>query len=260
MKFLLSAVFIIFYDSSGIPACSCSLRSRDGRSLRPASFERIGRGFLKVADWILMLVHKLPSMTWIRGRPEGWQMVMYILCILGWAFLRSRKTKIFGKMSLVAGCFILLILRFPEDRIICMDVGQGDGICIMTAAGQTVFVDGGSSDVDGIFQYRLEPLMKYYGLRKIDAWLLTHGDRDHISGIEEALEGGRTEIGKILLPDTEGDEVLENIQELAESREIEVERICRGNRFSAGILALNVCIRKPGLHRGTETMNLWSCL
>lgn len=227
-----------FYNFFMIPLVSLLVPAAFGAGMAgvcglPLLSELAG-AFLKVADWILMLVHKLPSMTWICGRPEGWQMGMYILCILGWAFLRSRKTKIFGKMSLVAGCFILLILRFPEDRIICMDVGQGDGICIITAAGQMVFVDGGSSDVDGIFQYRLEPLMKYYGLRKIDAWLLTHGDRDHISGIEEALEGGRTEICKILLPDTEGDKVLENIQELAESRKIEVERIFRGNRFSAG--------------------------
>ena len=78
-----------------------------------------------------------------------------------------------------------------------MDVGQGDGICIMTEEGQTLFIDGGSSDVKALFQYRLETLMKYYGLRKIDLWLLTHGDEDHISGIREALEEGRAEIEKL---------------------------------------------------------------
>ena len=33
----------------------------------------------------------------------------------------------------------------------------------MTEEGQTLFIDGGSSDVKALFQYRLEPLMKYYG-------------------------------------------------------------------------------------------------
>lgn len=115
-----------------------------------------------------------------------------------------------------------------------MDVGQGDGICIMTEEGQTLFIDGGSLDVKALFQYRLEPLMKYYGLRKIDLWLLTHGDEDHISGIREALEEGRAEIEKIAFPDIDGDEALENIEILAKKRGISVVRLLRGDEFEAG--------------------------
>lgn len=215
--------------------------------------------FLKAADVILGLVHKLPSMTWVCGRPEFWQIFLYMFCILGWAFLRKTKVNICGKIALAAGCAILLILRFPEDRIICMDVGQGDGICIMTAEGQTLFIDGGSSDVKGIFEYRIEPLLKYYGIRKVDMWLLTHGDGDHVSGIEEALEAGRTEIGEIVLTDIYGDEVLENIRAQAEKRGIPVEKICRGSRFKAGAFIFDCLYPKassPGKDRNNESMVL----
>ena len=85
-----------------------------------------------------------------------------------------------------------------------------------------------------LFQYRLEPLMKYYGLRKIDLWLLTHGDEDHISGIREALEEGRAEIEKIAFPDIDGDDALENIEILAKKRGIPVVRLLRGDEFEAG--------------------------
>ena len=209
---------------------------------------------LKAADGILAGVHRLPSMTWVCGKPEGWQVLLYIFCILGWAFLRKRKKKISGRLLLASGCLILLILRLPADRIICMDVGQGDGICIMTEEGQTLFIDGGSSDVKALFQYRLEPLMKYYGLRKIDLWLLTHGDEDHISGIREALEEGRAEIEKIAFPDIDGDEALENIEILAKKRGISVVRLLRGDEFEAGNFHFD-CLHPVGTAVGGDKNN-----
>ena len=66
-------------------------------------------------------------------------------------------------------------------------------------------MDGGSSDVKKVYQYRIEPTLKYYGIRKIDAWFLTHGDSDHVSGLREALENSAVPVKQIILPDVSDD-------------------------------------------------------
>lgn len=66
-----------------------------------------------------------------------------------------------------------------------MDVGQGDAIFVRFENGKTMFIDGGSSDVSNVGKYRIEPYLRYMGVRKIDYWIITHMDYDHISGFEE---------------------------------------------------------------------------
>ena len=103
-------------------------------------------------------------------------MIIFIAIFVCGSFLVGKRRKT-GQALLVFGCLFLLLLRFPKDQIIFMDVGQGDGICILTEKGQAVLVDGGSSDVKNVYKYRIEPVLKYYGVEKIQAWFLSHGDK-----------------------------------------------------------------------------------
>ena len=137
------------------------------------------------------------------------------------------------------GCFILMFVREWPDQILCIDVGQGDGICIFSENGQAILVDGGSSDVKKVYQYRIEPMLKYYGIRKIDAWFLTHGDSDHVSGAEEVLEGDMIPVHRIILPDVSTDETLNEIREMAEQQDIPVMTVRPGDRLKAGNFELS---------------------
>lgn len=85
----------------------------------------------------------------------------------------------------------ILLIR-PTDRaeLDILDVGQGDGIYLCTADGVSVFIDGGSSDVSEVGNYRILPFLKYKGVGQIDYWFVSHTDKDHISGLEEALASG----------------------------------------------------------------------
>lgn len=74
-----------------------------------------------------------------------------------------------------------------------LDVGQGDCIFLCGPAGNTYFIDGGSSDVEQVGKYRIEPFLKSQGVGEVDYVFLTHGDKDHYSGILEMLE--RQEVG-----------------------------------------------------------------
>ena len=69
-------------------------------------------------------------------------------------------------------------------------MGQGDGTFLRTKENAAVFVDGGSSNVKSVGTYRMLPFLKAKGVRKIDYWLVSHGDFDHISGLLEVLESG----------------------------------------------------------------------
>ena len=209
---------------------------------KPGAF--VGTICLKAVDGLLWIVHKLPSKAIVCGKPELWQMIIFIAIFVCGSFLVGKRRKT-GQALLVFGCLFLLLLRFPKDQIIFMDVGQGDGICILTEKGQAVLVDGGSSDVKNVYKYRIEPVLKYYGVEKIQAWFLSHGDKDHVSGIEEALEKNR-KIGTILLPDVNGDETLDKIRLQAQERKINVKEMHPGDKVSAGNFEM-ICLYPDAL-------------
>ena len=62
-----------------------------------------------------------------------------------------------------------------------------------------------------MWQYRIDSTLKYYGIRKLDAVFLSHGDMDHINGIEQMLgqyhtnlagqNAGDVTIDRIVVPD-----------------------------------------------------------
>lgn len=192
-------------------------------------------------DRILQLVHQLPSAVWVCGRPELWQLILYILLLGTSMVMIAKGGKKAWKCCLTGACLLMLCFRIREDRIVCMDTGQGDGICLMTKGGSAVFIDGGSSDVSKLYEYRIEPLLKYYGIRDIDLWLLTHGDKDHVSGIKEVLDSGRGKIRQIGMPDIYEDDVLNEIKTRGEQQGIPVERIYRNNKVILGNFQLT-CI------------------
>lgn len=64
-------------------------------------------------------------------------------------------------------------------------------------------IDGGSSDVKQAGRYRILPFLKEQGVGKLHFVMVTHTDKDHISGVEELLlqaaEPGGVRIGALLL-------------------------------------------------------------
>jgi len=72
--------------------------------------------------------------------------------------------------------------------VTCLDVGQGDGALIQLPDGTTCLIDGGSTSVSSLWEYRISQTVKYYGISTIDYVLLSHADSDHISGITEYLK------------------------------------------------------------------------
>ena len=217
---------------------------------------------------------RLPGAVMITGRPAVWQIAVYYgilasLCYISGKSMRGSRidgghlenakakrrkkgrtkgNRIFRWLMIWIAVAILSFRIRPQLRITFLDVGQGDGILI--ESGEYAFmIDGGSSTVDEVWQYRIENSLKYYGISCLDAVFLSHGDHDHISGIWQLLEdyepnllgenvGGIT-LEQLILPDAGyEEEKLRSLREMAEEQNIQVGYLGSGGRFFMGNLTI----------------------
>ncbi|MBO4862913.1 MAG: ComEC/Rec2 family competence protein [Eubacterium sp.] len=112
--------------------------------------------------------------------------------------VRYRKlwNKVIRVARYIALCTLLILSLAEVTKIynltfrgvVFLDVGQGDGSIIRSSAGRNYIIDCGSSDREEIGRYTLVPALKYYGMGRVDAVMISHTDTDHVGGIIELLE------------------------------------------------------------------------
>lgn len=122
---------------------------------------------------------------------------------------------ILAAMILLLGCGTA-----EQNRVIFLDVGQGDCILVETASGETYLFDCGSSSRTKVGQYVVLPFLKFSGIHRIDAVFLSHPDADHVNGARELLAMGEENgirIGQLVLPDIEKEARMEQLGELLEA-------------------------------------------
>ena len=146
---------------------------------------------------------------------------------------------------LAAGVVVsLLVIRvWPSAylQITCLDVGQGDGIYLHTKEGTNFFFDGGSTDVSKVGTYRMLPFLKAKGVKKIDYWIVSHTDADHISGLKEILQA-EYEIDHIVFSKyVLNDEAYQELLALAQTYGTEILKMDCGDIFTDGEAGLR-CI------------------
>ena len=151
-------------------------------------------------------------------------------------------------ISILSGFFIYYT---PSKglNIQFMDVGQGDGIFIKADDGTTITIDGGSSDVKNVAKYRMIPCIKASGTGVIDYAVITHADKDHISGIEEILnmntENGLT-IRNLVMPHVSyEDEAYDELLTATKTKGIQVLYIKEGDTMKLGKVEIK-CIHPDG--------------
>ena len=151
-------------------------------------------------------------------------------------------------ISILSGFFIYYTPSKGLD-IQFMDVGQGDGIFIKADDGTTITIDGGSSDVKNVAKYRMIPCIKASGTGVIDYAVITHADKDHISGIEEIInmntENGVT-IRNLVMPHVSyEDEAYDELLTAAKTKGIQVLYIKEGDTMKLGKVEIK-CIHPDG--------------
>ena len=166
----------------------------------------------------------LPFHRIVTGKPPLWIVLMYYAFLLASFVLLIRQKRddrvsslsraavrasgvterrVLKALSvLTAAALAGLVVSRPlferadsDTRITMLDIGQGDCLCIADGSGNHFLVDGGSSSIESIGRYVIEPFLLSKGIARIDAAFVSHGDYDHTSGISEILERQRQNEG-----------------------------------------------------------------
>ena len=154
------------------------------------------------------LVRVAPSLTW-RVSPPGWAAVA---CYYGgaagaWALWRAGSSVRTAGLSrlpvrwtrhacagvaLAAAIWIVaepwrILTAVGDGRLHAtfIDVGQGDAALIRFPHGAALVVDAGGLSAQSAFDIGdrvVAPVLRQYGVRRLQVLALTHGDNDHIGG------------------------------------------------------------------------------
>ena len=157
-----------------------------------------GLVFLPVRAIILVVVALMDIVNAITGtlhvyigQPSVWLLVLVYALLAAFCLvpLKARKES----AAALAACLLMLaviILRpaVPSDlRLSVVDVGQGSGAAYQSADGAWLVFDTGPG-ADTMAQY-----LRYCGVNRIDAIVLSHSDSDHIGGLAHLLRDFRVE-------------------------------------------------------------------
>ncbi len=182
--------------------------------------------------WVL----KLPNASIRLGAEEAWQIIVYYgLLVAALAGLWYGKRRIFSLILPAALVIVTLRFRSPLEFTM-LDVGQGDCLFLRLPSGTTCLIDGGSTSVKNVGQYRILPYLKHEGVEELDYMIFTHLDEDHISGARELLEMNQgldgVKIKQVLFPAIANpSEAYEAMWCLVEQNGMDVGQIGAGDRI-----------------------------
>ena len=206
-------------------------------------------GMLQLYQEIGNISEKLPVGMWTPGQPSkpviaGYYLVIFLLVLVEKQLIKREKRwkirKIFPGMELCSMLLLLLLMAHPwqqREKITFLDVGQGDA-SLLQSGGQTLLLDGGSTNQKNVGTYVILPYIKQQGISCLEAIVLTHTDQDHINGVTEVLEEGKKgwlTVKNLMYPYwMEGTEQGKQLKKLAEEAGASCRKIRAGDRLTIG--------------------------
>lgn len=159
------------------------------------------RYLLWLIEWICKIGSSLPNHMITIGKPELYRIVVYYGFVMVFLWIGS-KCK--SRLSLFVSVSTIVLILLPRSNVglelTMLDVGQGEAIVMETSRGTTYLIDGGSSNVNKVGTYRIQPFLLARGVRKIDYLFITHMHYDHYSGVIDLIENREIKINHIVLP------------------------------------------------------------
>lgn len=170
------------------------------------------------AEYILLaagVLSKIPYHALYYANPylKYWVAYVYILFAAAYLMKRAGRRK-YLTASLLAALTLVLTVKLGEARfrgdldVLVLDVGQGQSV-VLASGGTFALVDCGSAnswkDPDSAAAWQLQSM----GCRRLDWLVLTHYDKDHVSGVTGLL--ARMEVDTLLVPEAEDDAGLQGL-------------------------------------------------
>ena len=209
-----------------------------------------GHYIFSLYDALCRTAGELPFARIVAGQPVGWQIAVFYVFLAGWyggtILWEARKDAARRVLPCAAALVLMLVRPVHGLQVWFLDVGQGDGVFFRTRD-LCVLSDCGSSQDRNVGRDRLLPFLESQGVTRLDCVLASHGDADHINGIEWLLEEGtEIDIGVLALPQA-GQESPEydRLRELAALRRIPVRYLKQRDQLSQNGVSLE-CLFPDG--------------
>jgi competence protein ComEC len=165
------------------------------------------------AYWLIESAALVDLVPWLSYRvppPSAVTIALYYAGWTAWLLTRHgsedpigwRRRLMLGRAALVVVCGSgLWVLTDPPTlveslvgtgtlRVTCLDVGHGDAIALQLPNGRTLLVDAGGTRRPGGFDVGervVAPALWALGIRRLEAFVLTHPDPDHLGGADAIL-------------------------------------------------------------------------
>ncbi|MCQ2520298.1 MAG: ComEC/Rec2 family competence protein [Lachnospiraceae bacterium] len=222
---------------------------------------------LRITDGLSEIVSEVKCFQ-IVYKPTIIRVIVFYVVLFLMMFFWQRKLSVFYKFVVISSLIIFVgkPIYQPLEAYIT-DVGQGDGIIVRTGVNTAIINDFGSSSKSSVGKYVLIPFLKAKGITVIEDIYLSHGDADHINGIEELLENGPQNgitVRRVLLPLIPLENMDDSLLKVATSameKGINVEMISQGALVNYGAVKVS-CIWPAGeqkllLDDNANSMVLW---
>jgi competence protein ComEC len=212
-------------------------------------FFSIYEPFRTMITKIILFLSEIPYQLWNPGKPSVFLLLVAFVGVF-WSFIIMEKNLQLKKMFLSLGIPILFIECSPYMNssldISFLNVGQGDstviqmphekGVILIDSGGLLRFEQENWKNPQSAFEIGrnvVVPFLKGKGISKIDTFIWTHADSDHIEGAEEIIEEIHiTEIH--LTPGIFKEAALSEALEAAKQKNIPIKEQLTGRNWSMG--------------------------
>lgn len=153
--------------------------------------------------------------------------IFYIITYYYIVFMLFRYIS-FNKITMFFLCLILVCsIGFSKYQsggglnVHFLDLGQADGICVITEDKKCIFFDGGNTFGRDNTSFVLSPFLNYFHIKEIDTAFITHTDSDHY----EAIASLKNNIKRAYVPKTDKKDVLKISDNINIAKKDEVIKI-----------------------------------
>jgi len=148
--------------------------------------------------WVVKLFSHVSTSEILIGHVPAGAVIAYYCFIIFAGFAYFRRPLL--KKAVVATLLVFMVACLGPTRgayrgrgdllLTALDAGHGQAIVVGLPGGVNLLFDGGSLHRSDIGRRVIRPFLRYAGIDRIDAILISHNDIDHVNGIPEVLESG----------------------------------------------------------------------
>ncbi|HEY4612286.1 MAG TPA: DNA internalization-related competence protein ComEC/Rec2, partial [Bacteroidota bacterium] len=198
------------------------------------SYAALNGSLVTLLLWFVKAAAGVPYAYLSVGNVEASFPFLYYIGLVGLVNLHSKKTI---KFLLVAGLVVLNVLVYSsfmrsEERSLqatFIDVWQGDAILLEFPSGKNVLLDAGSRSEEFDSGERIvAPFLRFKGITKLDALIMSHPHSDHIGGVPYLID--HVALGRLIEPRIEGKSATyQEVHLMAAERSVSVSRYGAGD-------------------------------